>query len=73
MIVIDARGWAPPRPFEAVMQALCDLQPGGRVRLILDREPLPLYRVLDRNGYAHFTSARPDGCFEIDIRERGAA
>ena len=67
MIVIDARGWEPPRPFEATMEALSDLKPGGRVRLIVDREPLPLYRVLNRSGYAYFTSAQADGSFEIDI------
>jgi uncharacterized protein (DUF2249 family) len=70
MIVIDARGWEPPRPFEAVMDALSDLQPGQQLRLILEREPAPLYRVLEHNGYAYYTTAYPDGRFEIDIRER---
>ena len=69
MIVIDARGWAPPRPFEAVMETLCDLKPGEKVRLIVDREPFPLYRALERNGYVYFASVQPDG-FEIDICER---
>ena len=39
MIVIDARGWEPPRPFQAVMETLCDLKPGEKVRLIVEREP----------------------------------
>ncbi len=67
MIVLDARDWEPPRPFEETMEALCRLQPGERVRLIIGREPLPLYRVLAQNGYAWFTVARDDGAFEIDI------
>jgi uncharacterized protein (DUF2249 family) len=67
MIVLDARDWAPPRPFEETMEALCRLQPGERVRLIINREPLPLYRVLEQNGYAHFTTVRDDGSFEVDI------
>lgn len=71
MIVIDARDWEPPRPFEETMEALCRLQPGERLRLIIGREPLPLYRVLDQNGYAHFTTLRDDGAFEIDIGARG--
>jgi uncharacterized protein (DUF2249 family) len=70
MIVLDARHWEPPRPFEAVMDALCRLQPGERIRLIVGREPLPLYSVLERNGYAWFTMARDDGAFEVDICER---
>jgi uncharacterized protein (DUF2249 family) len=57
------------------MEALCRLQPGERMRLIIGREPLPLYRVLDQNGYAYFTTVRDDGVFEIDIglREDSAA
>jgi hypothetical protein len=27
--------------------------------------------VLDQNGYAHFTTLRDDGAFEIDIGARG--
>lgn len=72
MIVIDARGWEPPRPFEAVMEALCRLPPGERIRLILEREPFPLYRVLEHNGYAYYATACDDGRYEIDICERDA-
>jgi uncharacterized protein (DUF2249 family) len=72
MVVIDARGWEPPKPLEAVMEALCCLPPGERIRLLVGREPLPLYNVLARNGYAWFTMARDDGAFEIDICERVA-
>ena len=73
MIVIDARGWEPPRPFEATMEALYDLKPGELLRLIVDREPLPLYRALNRNGYAFFATAQPNGSFEIDISSRQSA
>jgi uncharacterized protein (DUF2249 family) len=72
MIVLDARDWEPPRPFEEVLNALCGLQPGERIRLIIDREPLPLYKVRERNGYAWFTTVRDDGAFEVDICERVA-
>ena len=43
---------------------------GRRVLLILNREPFPLYRVLERNGYAWRTASFPDGRFEILISER---
>jgi uncharacterized protein (DUF2249 family) len=68
MIVIDARGLEPPRPFELVMEALCELKAGDSVRLILEREPFPLFRVLDRNGYRYKVNRSEDGTtFEIDI------
>jgi Uncharacterized conserved protein (DUF2249) len=39
--------------------------------LILDREPAPLYQVLERNGYAWRTTHHADdGRVEVRIRER---
>jgi hypothetical protein len=72
MIVIDARGWPAPRPFDETMEALCRLPAGDKVRLIVGREPFPLYRALDSSGYVFFTSVRSDGCYEIDICRREA-
>lgn len=71
MIVIDARGLEPPKPFEQVMEALCELKPGQCILLILEREPFPLYPVLERNGYAHRT-VRLEDRFEILIGEPSA-
>jgi uncharacterized protein (DUF2249 family) len=68
-VVVDARDLEPPEPFEKVMEALCDLKPGDDVLLILNREPFPLYRVLQRNGYVWETASFDDGRFEIRIRE----
>lgn len=70
MIRIDARNLDPPEPFERVMEALSELEPGGEILLILNREPLPLYRVLERNGYAWQARAYSDGRVEILIREK---
>jgi len=70
MHVIDARELEPPEPFERVMEALTTLEPGGEIMLILNREPFPLYRVLERNGYRHGATHFPDGRVEILISER---
>ncbi len=69
-IVIDARDLEPPEPFERVMEALCDMKPGDDVVLILTREPFPLYRVLERNGYAWTATGFDDGRFEIRIWDK---
>ncbi len=68
MIQIDARGLEPPRPMELVMDALCDLESGEELLLILDREPFPLYQVLRRNRCVWRTSSFDDGRFEVVIR-----
>ena len=43
----------PPEPLERVLETIGDFAPGDRLKLIIDCEPVPLYRILDRNGYAH--------------------
>jgi len=52
------------------MEALCEIKPGDDVLLILTREPFPLYRVLERNGYAWQATGFDDGRFEIRIWDK---
>lgn len=53
VIEIDAREMQPPEPMERVLEALDELSPGDEIHLRLWREPFPLYRVLERNGFHH--------------------
>lgn len=68
--VIDARGLLPPEPLERTLEALETLATEAELVVLLDREPLPLYGILERNGYAHDTRIRPDGVVEVRIRQR---
>lgn len=68
--VIDGRDLEPPEPFLLTMEALDEITPGQTVLLRLGREPLPLYRALQLNGYAWETSRLDDGTIEILIRHR---
>lgn len=72
MILIDARGLEPPEPFERVVEALSRLGAGEEVLMILDREPRPLYRFLESNGYSYQVAVadRSEPCIELRIRER---
>jgi len=67
-IVVDARGLEPPEPLERVLQALELLRPGQGIRLLLHREPFPLYPLLTERGYGHDTRIEADGSFVILIR-----
>jgi uncharacterized protein (DUF2249 family) len=70
MIRIDARGLPHPQPFERVMESLADLEPGEQILLVLEREPFPLYRTLERNGYRWDTTFfEEDGRYEILIQQ----
>ena len=70
--VIDGRNLEPPEPFLLTMEALDEIQPGQTVLLQLSREPFPLYRALELNGYAWEVSRLEDGTVEILIRHRSA-
>jgi TusA-related sulfurtransferase len=66
-IVVDCVGLEPPEPLERVLHALSSAQENDVVRMLIDREPVPLYRVLAQNGYAHETRSLADGIYEIRI------
>ena len=63
--VIDAREMEPPEPFVQTMDALDSITPGQKVLLVLTREPVPLYRALELNGFAWQTERMPDGTIEV--------
>lgn len=67
-IIVDARDMQPPEPFERTMEALDSLPAGAEVVLWIYRQPEPLFRVLERNGFAWSTGHGPEGCFEYRIR-----
>ncbi|WP_333843075.1 DUF2249 domain-containing protein [Pelomicrobium sp.] len=69
-LIVDARGLDPPEPLERVLEALDRLEPGQRVLLLLEREPFPLYRILEHNGYQHATWVNEEGTFHIEIWAR---
>ncbi|HET6718324.1 MAG TPA: DUF2249 domain-containing protein [Rhodocyclaceae bacterium] len=70
-LLVDARYLEPPEPFVRVMEALdtFDRDPTlDEVRLLIFREPFPLYKVLDQHRYVRQTTLEPDGTFVIVIR-----
>ena len=67
---IDVCGLEPPEPLERVLEALYRLQPGQRLRVLIPREPFPLYGILERNGYLHETRSREDYLFEVLIWQK---
>lgn len=67
-VLVDARWLEPPEPFEKVIRAMALLRPGQSIRLLLHREPFPLYTVLAERGFSHETRMEPDGTYVILIR-----
>jgi len=67
--VIDGRGMEPPEPLELALAALATLPPGDELVMLLRCEPLPLYAILDRNGYRYRSELRADGTNEVRIQK----
>jgi uncharacterized protein (DUF2249 family) len=66
-IFLDVRGLMPPEPLERVLDALDSLTAKGRIVMMIDREPLPLYRILERNGYHYRAIAQDHGVYRLEI------
>lgn len=67
---IDVCGLPPPEPMERILDALRALRPDESLQVHIHREPFPLYRLLEREGYVWATSARGDGTYDLTIRRR---
>jgi hypothetical protein len=66
--VIDGRDLQAPEPLELALAELARLAPGEELVMLLRCEPLPLYSILDRNGFGYRSKLRPDGTNEIRIQ-----
>lgn len=67
-IDLDVRFLDPPEPFERTVEALDRLQTGDTLRLLIHREPHPLYQMLRSSGYTCRPQMREDGMWLIEIR-----
>jgi uncharacterized protein (DUF2249 family) len=54
-------------PFPRIMQAVAALAAGHRLVLVAPFEPVPLYGVLSRQGFAHEARLLPTGDWEISF------
>jgi uncharacterized protein (DUF2249 family) len=66
-VFLDLRGLYPPEPMERALDALANLQAGQHVRILIDREPVPLFRILERNGYGYRSLQETPGIYSIVI------
>ncbi|MGB3290892.1 MAG: DUF2249 domain-containing protein [Burkholderiaceae bacterium] len=69
-IVLDVCGLEPPEPLERVLDALSVLAPGASLRMLIDREPHPLYGILRNNGYDYSNRIDEHQRYEILIRHK---
>jgi uncharacterized protein (DUF2249 family) len=64
---LDVRGMSPPEPIERVLEAIDAFKAGDTLKLVIDCHPVPLFRILDRNGYAYRVERGTESQYEITI------
>ena len=69
-LVLDVRGMEPPDPLYRVLETIDDFAIGDTLTLVIDCEPLPLFRILDRNGYAYRSEPGSESLRRVTIWRR---
>ncbi len=64
---LDVRGMEPPEPIERVLTTIDDFKPGDTLKLVIDCHPVPLFRILERNGFAYRSEPGTASVYEITI------
>ena len=65
--LLDVGQLEPPEPMVRILEALDSLEQDESLRVLIDREPVPLYGILTRNGYRYRTTPLPNLRFEVMI------
>ena len=60
----------PPEPLERVIETIGDFGPGDTLRLVIDCEPKPLFRILQANHYEWRVEPGTESNYEITIWAR---
>lgn len=67
-LVLDVRHLPPPEPMERILLGLRVLEGDRELRVLIHREPFPLYKVLAERGFAWRITELPELGFELVIR-----
>ncbi|MBL8367326.1 MAG: DUF2249 domain-containing protein [Candidatus Accumulibacter sp.] len=69
-IVLDVRDLEPPEPMVRTMEALDTLAASEELLVLLPREPYPLYRALELNGFTWKSERQADGTVQVLIQHQ---
>ena len=69
-VVVDVRGMEPPQPLELILETIGTFAVGDKLKVLIDCEAKPLYKILDRNNYGYHVEPGADSIYEITIWPR---
>jgi len=65
--LLDVNLLEPPEPMGLILSAIDALAQGRYLRILIHREPFPLYDILIREGFSHSIRPGRDSAFELFI------
>jgi uncharacterized protein (DUF2249 family) len=69
--VLDVSELEPPEPLEKALDAIETLASGQYIRMLHNREPFPLYNILETSGFKYCVQEGVEALYEIFIWRRG--
>ena len=69
-IILNVSDLEPPEPLEKALDAIETLTPGQYLRMLHNREPFPLYTILEDTGFKYTVREGQETVFEIFIWRR---
>lgn len=69
-VILNVSDLEPPEPLERVLDAIEKLGPGQFLRMLHNREPFPLYMILEDSGFKYCVREGQETIFEIFIWRR---
>jgi uncharacterized protein (DUF2249 family) len=63
--LLDVGGLEAPDPMIRILDALATLSEQGCLHVLIDREPHPLYGILERHAFRHRCAPTGDGRYEL--------
>ncbi len=71
-ITLDVPGMEPPEPLQNVLETIEGFGDGDRLTVVIDCRPQPLFRILERTGFAYREETGASSRYEITIWRRQA-
>lgn len=72
-LTLDVRNMTPPEPLMEVFDTIEDFAPGDRLTVVIDCHPVPLFRMLERDGYAYEVTPGTESNYIIAIWRKEVA
>jgi hypothetical protein len=64
---LDVRGLEAPEPLVRIVAALDHLGPEDRLTIVIDCRPIPLYKILEHNGFGYREAPGAESLLEITV------